>query len=471
MTRPARDERCRAVRLARAVAGLAGLAIGATGCPVNDLLVAGQPDGGGGGVSTEAGGNVDGGDDTSGDYLALDDAQRWSFFDVSTVGGQTTYSGVAFDGRYLYFVPQFSPPEDILRYDTQASLSDPSGWAVHALIGGIVAAGGSSDGAYTYLGGAFDGRYVYLAPFGTNTYAVQFDTQGSFTDAGAWQLFDATAIDSAADYWGVITDGRYAYFAPNTTTTVLAYDSKAAGDAGSGFASKGAWSGYNLGTGPDYSGFWGGIDDGHYLYLAPFTGNVAARHDTTQPLTSASSWSVGATGFDFSNNEQISPPHFWGAAFDGSRVYMLPYKTQGWTLAAYSTSGSFNDDGSWTTCALDSLLSSQGSGAPAFVGSAFDGRRLFLAPSGRTTSGAQGPLPVVTYDTTQPFCPTNMATSYTTFDPTMLEGGQQAQGFEGAAFDGQYVYFVPHSTSVLARFQARRANAGLSPAGYRGSWW
>jgi hypothetical protein len=411
-------------------------------------------------------------DASSGAFYAIDDATRWTFFDVKNVGGATTYSGVVFDGRYLYFVPNFSPP-NVLRYDTHAALNDISAWTFFAPMAAIQAAGGSNTGSYTYLGGGFDGRYVYLAPFGANTYAIQYDTQQPFAGNASWSAFQTTTMDPKANYWGVASDGRYAYFMPNTTTTVLAYDNTAATDSGTGFASASSWTAYNLGTGANYGGFWGGVFADSHLYLVPYSTNVASSHDTTLPVTSPAAWDVGVNGFDFSNNEQLSPPHFWGGAYDGSHVYLLPYKSASWTIAAYSTSGGFTDDGVWSTCALETQLFAGAGSAAGFVGGAFDGKRLILAPFGQLTAsdGGTASLPVVAYDTTQPLCPANVTSAYTQFDPTTLEGGATAQGFEGAAFDGQYVYLVPHVGSVVARFQAKTANTGLTPSVYRGSWW
>jgi hypothetical protein len=280
-------------------------------------------------------------------------------------------------------------------------------------------------------------------------------------------------MDPKANYWGVVSDGRYAYFMPNTTTTVLAYDNAAAGDSGTGFASASSWTAYNLGTGANYGGFWGGVFANSHLYLVPYSTNVASSHDTTLPVTSPAAWDVGVNGFDFSNNEQLSPPHFWSGAYDGSHVYLLPYKSASWTIASYATSGGFTDDGVWSTCALETQLFSGAGSAAGFVGGAFDGKRLILAPFGQLTAsdGGTASLPVVAYDTTQPLCPANVTSAYSQFDPTTLEGGASAQGFEGAAFDGQYVYLVPHVGSVVARFEAKSANTGLSPSVYRGSWW
>lgn len=421
-------------------------------------------------ASADADGSASSGEDGSPGvvYYSLDDPSRWTFFSAAAVAnGVTKYSGVAFDGRYLYFVPQFSPP-NVLRYDTQASFTDPGSWTYYTPLPSIVAAGGLSTGSYTYLGGAFDGRYVYLAPFGTNTYAVRYDTQQPFSHDASWSAFNAATLDSAANYWGALSDGRRTYFIPNKTTKVLAYDNNGDLDAGSDFTAA-SFTVYDLGTGNQ--GYWGGAFDGTYVYFAPFSGSVAARHDTILPVTAG--WDVGATGFDFNNNFVLgAAAHFWGGAYDGSRVYMIPNATQAWTITAYTTSGQFDDYTSWATCALGPQLLSTTSAPSSFVGAAFDGKRLLLVPYGTPAadSGAAA-LPMVAYDTTQPLCPSNMASAYSKFDPATLPGGAGAAGFEGAAFDGHYVYFVPHAGSVVARFEAKSVNNGLSPSTYKGSWW
>jgi hypothetical protein len=480
---------------------LGGLLVGLTGCPVSDLLessnvespganadaaadAAHRPDGaiaeGDGPIGDPDGDIADGGitDGTVTDpgdgsqgavYYSLNDPSRWTFFSAAGVAnGVTKYSGVAFDGRYLYFVPQFSPP-NVLRYDTQAAFTDPTSWTYYAPTPSIVAAGGLSTGTYPYLGGAFDGRYLYLAPSGSNSYAVRYDTQQPFSHDESWSAFNTKTLDSAANYWGAVSDGRHTYFIPNKTTKVLAFDNTAGGDAGSDFTAASSFTTYDLGAGNQ--GYWGGAFDGKYVYFAPFSGSGAARHDTTLPVTSG--WEVGASGFDFNDNFVLgSAAHFWGGAFDGNRVYMVPNATQSWTLGAYTTSGPFNEYGSWSTCALGTQLFAATNAPSSFVGAAFDGRRLFLVPFGTPAadSGAAA-IPVVAYDTTQPLCPSSIASAYSTFDPTTLSGGANAAGFEGAAFDGHYIYFVPHASSVVARFEAKSVNAGLAPAAYKGSWW
>ena len=413
-----------------------------------------------------ADGAMSGGDDGSQGlvYYAVDDSQRWTFLSASTVvSGFTTYSGGVFDGRYLYFVPQFNPP-GVLRYDTKASFTNPASWTAFVPTQSIFSAGGAGSGTYLYGGGTFDGRYLYLAPSGANTYLVRYDTQQPFAQDASWSAFNAATLDSTASYSGAVSDGRYTYFVPNKTTKVIVYDNTAS-DAGVAFTAASSFSAYDLGTGN--TGFTGGVFDGTYVYFAPSNGSVAARHDTQSPIMSA--WDIGSTGFDLGASFGLGPAtHFWGGAYDGSRVYLTPNATQSWTLAAYTTSGTFGASSGWSVCALNPGVVGF-SASSAFVGAAFDGRRLFLVPSGKPTGAAA--LPVVAYDTTQPFCPANLSSTYSKFDPTTLPGGANAAGFQGAAFDGHYVYFIPHDNGVVARFEAKSVNDGLAPPSYAGSWW
>ncbi len=332
----------------------------------------------------------------------------------------------------------------------------------------LVAAGGSVPGTYAFLGGAFDGRYVYFSPFGSNSYAVRYDTRLPFADDASWSAFDTATMDSSASYGGVISDGRYAYFIPNKTTKVLAFDNAGSDDAGSDFTTAGSFAVRDLGS--NNQGFGGGVFDGKYVYLAPSSGSIVVRHDALLPITAA--WDVGSAGFDLNANFALAPAtHFWGAAYDGTRVYMIPNARPS-ILAAYTTAMPFDDSGSWGTCAVGTPLLDAAVSGSSFAGAAFDGKRLFLAPLGDPGGdGGASTLPVVAYDTTQPLCPDALGTAYATFDPTSLEGGAGASGFEGAAFDGTYVYFVPHASHVIARFEAKRVSEGLSPPVYRGSWW
>jgi hypothetical protein len=465
---------------------------GATGCPVDDLLAGSRADAAPSKDATTkdvAPDAKDAAPDASNSlYNSMSDPSAWSFFDISDVlppGAGTSYSGAEFDGRYLYFVPYSAT--NVLRFDTSMSFADHAAWTYYSFVPNVVDVAGPGFGggaaAFLYRGGAYDGsRFVYFAPFNPNTFAVQFDTHQTFSSSAAWSVFNTVNADPNANYWGVLCDVRYAYFVPNTTTNILAFDSNFA--SGGGFTAEsdggvsGAWISYDLAAGDagptqiaNAEGFWGGVFDGQYVYFAPFSGAVVERHDTIQAVNFPSSY----TGFNFVNAfVQPNPPKYWGGAYDGRNVYLVPYQNSPPLLVAYDTTSTsqFTDVDAWTSFDLRLLFAGDGGSAdvgvaPGFVGAAYDGKRLFLAPAGNlTTLQGSAPVPVIAYDTTAPL---TFVTSYSSYDPSVLNGN--ALAFEGAAYDGQYVYFVPHGYSVVARFEAKKTPGPLSPNSYTGSWW
>ncbi len=96
--------------------------------------------------------------------------------------------------------------------------------------------------------------------------------------------------------------------------------------------------------------------------------------------------------------------------------------------------------------------------AEAFFGAIFDGRYVYFAPN---YSGNV----VTRYDTLVPFA---SATSWGTFDPATLNAS--VKGFQGVAFDGQYVYFVPWLNGTFVRFEAKAAPALPALPQFHGSF-
>jgi hypothetical protein len=85
------------------------------------------------------------------------------------------------------------------------------------------------------------------------------------------------------------------------------------------------------------------------------------------------------------------------------------------------------------------------------VGGQFDGRYVYFAPHQTSL--------VVRWDSTLPF---NAASSWETFDLSALRDAG-AGGFFGTAFDGQYVYFSANLGSTMARFKARSTVGNITP--------
>jgi len=75
--------------------------------------------------------------------------------------------------------------------------------------------------------------------------------------------------------------------------------------------------------------------------------------------------------------------------------------------------------------------------AKGYQGAAFDGRYVYLAPF---THGTKYDGLTTRYDTQMSF---DGSTSWTTFDTASVTPG--AQGFSGAVFDGRYIYLVPNN--------------------------
>ena len=105
----------------------------------------------------------------------------------------------------------------------------------------------------------------------------------------------------------------------------------------------------------------------------------------------------------------------------------------------------------WTThdlATLDGRLS-------GFAGAAFDGRYLYLVPF---DDGAVDGL-TARYDTQAPF---GEGGSWALFDTTKVN--PSSKGFQGAAFDGQFVYFAPSKNGVVTRYET------ASPFSSTSSW-
>jgi hypothetical protein len=223
-------------------------------------------------------------------------------------------------------------------------------------------------------------------------------------------------------------------------------------DTTASFTTGASWSTYDLDTlAAGTKGFFGTAFDGRYVYFVPDYdvgpfGRVV-RYDTTAPFGASASWST----FDVATVSE-NAKGFQGAAFDGQYVYFLPGETS--FLARYNTHAPFNVGTSWEAFDVGALS------ATGFRGATFDGRYVYLAPR---SSASPGHGVLARYDTTAPFA---SASSWSTFDTTRANAN--ATAFQGAVFDGRYVYLVPDNGSVAARFDAKTPPA--LPPGYGSSF-
>jgi len=100
-------------------------------------------------------------------------AGSWATFDVSTLDTRAGgFVGGVFDGRYLYLVPNtdvgadggFAKDGTVARYDTTLALGSSQAWTFFDVAT-------ISSNAVGFSGGAFDGEYVYLVPNSYSTVA------------------------------------------------------------------------------------------------------------------------------------------------------------------------------------------------------------------------------------------------------------------------------------------------------------
>jgi len=259
-----------------------------------------------------------------------------------------------------------------LRYDTRSPslFTSASAWEAFDATQLSAQVGG-------FAGGTFDGRYVYFAPW-PDTYALRFDTHGTFASKGSWEGLDLTLPASAAlGMQGAVYDGRFVYFVPfadasgnNESDVILRYDNTKT------FGDYTHWDTAHLQPllGNDATGFVGGGFDGRYLYLAPFCSNVGfvARFDTKAgaSLRDRRAWSSFETqpGTDGGTG-------FAGTGFDGRFMYFVP--NQDGVVARFDSFGAFEDRGAWSHYDMVTGVSVNASG---FWGAVFDGQYMYFVP-------------------------------------------------------------------------------------------
>ncbi len=275
--------------------------------------------------------------DIQGDFHT---AASWSTFDPGANGlgsDPDGYEGIEFDGRYLYFAPYFNGSQfhsEILRYDTQAAFNALTSWAIFdPFSAGVTIEAGGYDGVET------DGRYIYFVPFedggGHHGEMLRYDTQATFSDPASWQAYDPGANGVGIDtdgYSGAIFDGRYLYYTPLHNGTdfhgeVLRYDTQGAFDNAT------SWIAFNPGANGVGSIAVGYLDqtfDGRYIYFAPYLNSIGnhgevLRYDTRAAFQATDAWMAFNPG---ANGVGTDPRGYWGAVFDGRYVHFVPLRTE-----------------------------------------------------------------------------------------------------------------------------------------------
>jgi hypothetical protein len=350
---------------------------------------------------------------------------------LATETNNMVFQGAVFDGRYIYFVPNYNYSISsfsglITRYDTTQSFSLSASYAFF----NSTSLQSNSQG---FIGGAFDGRYVYFVPsFNISVQAqiTRYDTTLPFGVSSSYSFHSMAAVD----FSGAVFDGRYLYFVPALNATVAQYDTSQS------FSASASYNYFNMVTGvnSNTAQFSGGVYDGRYVYYVPYKNGFASfsgqlvQYDTTLPFGSASSYSLFNTVV--LNSSCVG---YRGGVFDGRYVYLVPTLTFSSQLTRYDTTLPFGSSNSYTFLNTVNVNSNSG----GFFYGVFDGRYVYLIPN------ANGQI--TQYDTTLPF---SLTTSYTIFNTAI--GSASSANFNGGIYDGRYVYLYPNQNNIVTRIDA-----------------
>jgi hypothetical protein len=317
--------------------------------------------------------------DTTGTF---DDTASWSAFDAGDQGVGTDpdgYAGGAFDGRYVYFSPYDNGTVhhgEVLRLDTTGGFENAASWTTFD-------AGAYGVGVeYGYVGAAFDGRYVYFVPNCTTDTSHhgevrRYDTTGGFTDVASWSAYDPGAHGVGNDpdgYVGAVFDGRYVYFVPywqeptNQHGEVLRLDTQGVFDTTTSWE---AFDPGDNGVGNDPDGYIGGLYDGRYVWFVPCDNGTAPhsemlRFDPTGSFSDTAAWETfDPSTLGITNGLEGHA----GAAFDGRYIYFAPlhWTTQHGEVLRYDTNtcpGDFDDDGHIASVDYDAFVLCLADGGP-----------------------------------------------------------------------------------------------------------
>lgn len=402
------------------------------------------------------------GSDAGSIFTSLTGTGAWTAYDVhpAVTGDADPYSGGAFDGHYLYFAPMGTTA---LRLDTTiaGAFASTTAWNSQPIT--AVGEDGGSTTAQGFAGAVYDGTYVYFVPDQSTggsltSLVIRYDPTAAagFNATSSWEAFDTRVHfgSKAAGFIGGVFDGTYVYFVPNgsgASGTVVRYDTTGV------FQDATAWSSVDVSmlSTVGSTGFAGGVFVAPYLYLIPTDTSEVARFDTSG-ATGAFSASTAWTAYDVSQGGTL-PSGFVGGAVVGTDIFLAPNtnllqsSAPYGTVYEYGTSAAFGTRGSWP-----SFDTTQLPGTPeGFFGCAYDGRWVYFAPWLSQVSGNPAFSGVLArYDTTGMF---GLPGSWQSFDIATVN--PNAVGFEGAVFDGTYVYFIPGTNTTFARFLARTVPA------------
>ena len=260
------------------------------------------------------------------------------------------------------------------------------------------------------------------------------------TDKNRWETLDlATLTGGLKFYNGGTFDGRYVYYTPEGGATphgvLLRYDTTLP------FATS-SYEKYDLTQkNGALKSFTGAIFDGTYVYLPPYKNGAQyhgnfVRYKTSSPFGSATSYET----YDLAANLDPLDVGFGPGAFDGKYVYITPFIAR--SAVRFDKAGTFNVAGSYESYVTTTNNEN-------WVTSGFDGKYMYLVPG--LIGGAAYYGGIKRYDTTKVF---NQPASWLLYDVGVAVD-PKAKGFQGSVFDGRYLYFIPAFGTVTVRYDTQ----------------
>lgn len=389
----------------------------------------------------------------------------WAAYDFGTRPGiqgdeNSGCMGMVYAEKFLYFMPGQSSGH-MVRYNSEHELTDAGSWEtvdVESLFPAVV-----SGPTIGYANGVYDGRYVYYTPyFDGDDYhgrAVRYDTRGAFTAITSWEAVDIAhffpAIGEARGYNGAVYDGRFIYYVPYHQKPMycLGYHGKTVRyDTHAPFQDATSWEAIDIekifGSDVYATGYVNGVYAGQYVYYIPYFNSsgyhgTAVRYHTQSAFDDPSSWQAIEISGIFS--DVPGTKGYNGGVFDGRYLYYAPYNNGKIPIDVYhgkmvrfDTQGDFLVSSSWEATDVSQAFSDRGMpNTKGYQGAAFDGQYVYYAP---WYDGAEFHGKVLRFDTKKEF---RDPSAWEVSD--ILDGISSAgplRGFDGAVFDGQtYVYF------------------------------
>lgn len=392
--------------------------------------------------------------------------EYWQAFDFGGRPGvkgddNTGRMGMVYAEKFLYFMPGEGNGH-MVRYNSELELTDAQSWETFDIE--CVFPDIRSGHAKGYANGVFDGRYVYYTPyFDGDDYhgrAVRYDTRGEFASSSSWEAVDIAhffpAIGEARGYNGAVYDGRFIYFAPYHQKPMycLGYHGKVVRyDTLASFKDASSWRAIDIENifDPEIgsaTGYVNGVYAGQYVYFIPYFNSsgyhgAAVRYDTKSEFESASSWQAIQLSDLF--GDVSGTKGYNGGVFDGRYIYYAPYNDGKIPIDVYhgkmirfDTQGDFLAAPSWEAIDLGQAFADRGApNTRGYQGAAFDGQYVYYAP---WYNGAEFHGKVLRFNTTKKF---RDLSAWEVVDIVNgISSSGPLRGFDGAVFDGKaYVYF------------------------------